>query len=564
MMLVAQSSQRPLGQDRQRERGSIISLPTGTEDVIAKTRAVPMEGAIDPATYTLGPSDVLLVALWGPLSFAQQLTVTPEGTLIIPTVGELKVAGMSLADTKVEVSRVVRKKYIAGEVSVTLMSPREFVVRLRGAVLREGEYVVSAVDRVEKVLVEGAGLEPLRATMTVSPLDGKTGDPLGPEEVRAPSYRGIARVDDRASLRNIRLIRRTGDTLRVDIPRFYVTHEDRYNPFLLDGDIVVVPQRNLTRNFVTVDGAVHAPGRYEYVEGDELLTLLEIAQWFTVAADRKNVVILRLDETGNVAEEIVVDVDRVKNGELPNPAIQRGDRIVVKARPDDRKNYAVIVSGAVRNPGQYPIGRTSTRLSKIIRDAGGFSDDALLTGSVVLRKEERLEGLVDARMDLARVQRTHQLTGPDTTYFLLDYELGRSPVVVDFVRLFEHRDSLHDVTLRDRDIVHIASNQQTVLVQGQVANPGHIAYVPDMGYRYYVDRAGGYSERAETGDVKVIKQGSLEWVDPDKTAIEPGDKIWVPKMPYREFRYYVEIVRDVFGVVAGVATLVILAITVTR
>ncbi|MGH2567211.1 MAG: polysaccharide biosynthesis/export family protein, partial [Bacteroidota bacterium] len=301
VLLVAQTSQRPLGQERQSERGSLISLPTGSDEMLARPKTVPMEGAIDPATYVVGPNDMLLVALWGPLSFALRLTVTPEGTLIIPTVGEVKVVGMSLADAKVEVSRVVRTKYIAGEVSVTLISPREFIVRLRGAVLREGEYVVSAVDRVEKVLVEGAGLEPLRATLTVPPLDVTTGDPLSVAELRAPNYRAIAGIDDRASIRNIRLIRRTGDTIRVDIPRFYVTRDDRYNPFLLDGDIIVVPQRHLSRNFVTIDGAVNAPSRYEFAEGDDLLSLLEIAQGFTVVADKKNVVIIRLDETGDIA-----------------------------------------------------------------------------------------------------------------------------------------------------------------------------------------------------------------------------------------------------------------------
>jgi len=71
---------------------------------------VPMESTIDPEQYVVGPSDVINIGIWGPMSASLPsssvpLVVTPEGTLIVPTVGEIRVAGLSLADVKAKVSR---------------------------------------------------------------------------------------------------------------------------------------------------------------------------------------------------------------------------------------------------------------------------------------------------------------------------------------------------------------------------------------------------------------------------------------------------------------------------
>ena len=59
---------------------------------IAQPVGLALESIIDPALYFVGPSDVFSVNIWisPPLHFL--LTVTPEGTLIIPTVGEVRIS----------------------------------------------------------------------------------------------------------------------------------------------------------------------------------------------------------------------------------------------------------------------------------------------------------------------------------------------------------------------------------------------------------------------------------------------------------------------------------------
>jgi len=80
-----------------------VQIPTFTVSTPA------FEGAIDPEVYFVGPSDVISVNIWisPPLNF--MLTVTPEGTLIVPTVGEVKVADLSLSQAKKKVIGEIKK-----------------------------------------------------------------------------------------------------------------------------------------------------------------------------------------------------------------------------------------------------------------------------------------------------------------------------------------------------------------------------------------------------------------------------------------------------------------------
>jgi len=76
-----------------------------------------------------------------------------------------------------------------------------------------------------------------------------------------------------------------------------------------------------------------------------------------------------------------------------------------------------------------------------------------------------------------------------------------------FDKLLAKKDSTYDVLLQNDDFLYIASNRSSVLVQGQVANPGHVPYVPGAEYEYYVRKAGDYQELADKGEVRIIKVG---------------------------------------------------------
>ena len=111
--------------------------------------------------------------------------------------------------------------------------------------------------------------------------------------------------------------------------------------------------------------------------------------------------------------------------------------------------------------------------------------------------------------------------------------------------------------LRDGDEIHVAAKKRTVYVFGQIVNPGHILFVPGKDVNYYITQAGGVTIDART-DIKVIKAATRQWLEPEKTIIEEGDYVWVPKEPYRPFGYYLTIYSQVFGIIATVVSLALL------
>jgi protein involved in polysaccharide export with SLBB domain len=528
----------------------------GKEEGGQRLSAIPMEGAIDPAQYIVGPYDMFTLTFWGVPPSDFTIPVTPEGTLLIPTVGEIHVADMSLAEAKKRFAAAVEKKYKPGSISMTLVRPRALIVTLRGAVSRPGQYVASAVERVEKIILEGASEVKTPSTTFSIPALTPTGLPVFQDDYRIPKISSKTELDEQTSMRNIKLIRRNGDTLRVDIPKYYATLENRYNPFLVDGDLIVVPSTTLSTNFVSIHGAVSVAGRYEFIQGDSLLGLIRIAQGLLETADHQTAVIYRSEKTADRSQEITVDLDAILTGKSPDVPLERGDRVLIKHQMDRRRDFFVTIGGEVASPGDYPITRETTKLSQVLRAAGGASNRALLSTAIVWRKNEKYSVPDASQLDYLSYLRAHQFLSVDSTYFFLDIKVGRQPVVVNFRALLVDKDTSCDIILRHQDYIYIPSDEHSVLVQGQVANPGYIAYVPGESYRYYVKKAGNTQELADESEIRIIKGGTMSWFKPGETAIESGDRIWVPKETRKDFWAYFAIVRDIFAVVLSIATLI--------
>ncbi|MFH0992370.1 MAG: polysaccharide biosynthesis/export family protein [bacterium] len=542
-------------------RPRVLVIAAMSNDPMGRITLAPMESTIDPEEYIVGPSDLFHLGIWGPLQISNSYTVTPEGTLLIPSIGEISVLHQRLAEVKKKIIDTLRSKNMVGTISFTLLKPRSFVVKVYGAVLRPGQYIAAPIDRVEKLLYEASRLLPTPSSVVLPSETAVNPDPTQKGIIDLPITQSYQELSPNTSLRNILVIHQSGDTVRVDLPKYYATSQSKYNPCLKDGDIIFVPQRDLTWGCISIVGAVNAPGKYEFVEGDDLLDAIKIAKGFLRSADKAHILLSRLDDLGNIVEERVVNGEAIERGLEQTVTLKRGDRIFVQPLASQQGDYKIYLRGSIQTPGMYPIARHGTTLTKIIRVGGGFTKDALIPGIVILRKAQDLKGIVDPKLELLRAVRSSQLSIADSEYFNLSNKIGRYPVVNDFKKLFIENNAQFDVTLEDDDIIFIPSNTHTVLVHGQVSNPGYIPFLAGANLKYYITKAGGYSEWAIKGDTRVIKVGSLEWVDPENASIEPGDQIWVPKelIVERDFKYYFEIVRDVISIAASIASTFILA-----
>jgi len=506
-----------------------------------------MDGPIDPSEYVVGPGDVYSVNIWVMPSLNLQLPVTPEGSIIIPTVGEVAVAGMHLDEAKKKVVSEIRKKYIGGDVSFTLLVPRFFAVTVKGVVKNEGTVYLQATERVDvAIALANTPINPAVKGQTLTELKD------------VPMNQLIVKPDTVGSLRKITIRHRDGTSSTADLEKYFIQKESRLNPLLRDGDVIIVPGKKLETDFVGVYGAVNGEGPYEYVDGDSLMAMLRIAKGLSPQADSGHIEVFRSDESGDSVKALSADLRSSVTKRSADIPLQRGDRIVVGEISELRRDNKIYIEGEILHPGYYPITRDSSTLTDVVRLAGGFKDEALLSASQVYRKVKSSRTPTIDRLENNRGSSAQE----DSIYYIIENSIRMNGelVVADFVGLFERNDKSKEVYLRNGDHIIIASKTRTVYVFGQVVQPGHVPFLKDQNYKYYIVKAGGFSDDAIKGEVKIIKANTKQWLSPDETQLEEGDYIWVPKEPYRPFSYYVQIYSQLFSIVGTLATLAILVI----
>lgn len=499
---------------------------------------VPLESTIDPDRYFVGPSDVFSVNVWSSPPINLLLTVTPEGTLIVPMVGELKVTDITLAEAKTRVVSEIRKKYRMGEVTLTLVAPRPIVVIVTGNVLNPGSFVMKSIDRADKA-VEHANVA---------------------QKVQSQS--DAQYIAATMSRRNITINHKDGSLSQVDIVKYFATKEDRWNPYLREGDIIVVPRNDFTKNVIGIYGEVVSPGRYEFVEGDSIKDALRIAHGFTPFAIQDSIELSRLDEDGSHLTRTLLDGGAIFRGEHGGAALHPGDRIIIRSRPDMRADYRITIYGEVTYPGTYPLTKNHTRLSEVIRQAGGFTSYASIKNAELLRRS-----IGPADIELERLESLRGGVPPeDSAYYYLETNLRiqKEIVNVDFEQLFVHGDTSQDIIVQTDDYVIVPAVHRTIYVFGQVVSPGHIPYAQGMNADYYIRRAGGFTDRARDGDVKIVKSRTRQWLSPGETMVEEGDYVWVPKVPEYPFGYYLNIVGQTAAIISVALSVVLLTVQLSK
>ena len=305
-------------------------------------------GAVNP-DYIIGPSDEIIVMLWGETQFRQVLTVNREGFIFIPDIGQVFVNGLNLNLLESKLFRVLSKSYASlnpqgGKATtfldVSLGNLRPLRIQVLGEVSQPGAYTVSPSATLFSSLYYFNG----------------------------PTTLG--------SLREIRLIRDNEQITAIDFYDYLLTGRKPKDFKLQIDDIVFIPKRLKT---VGINGQVNRPGIYELKEGETLSDLILMSGDLKVTAYLDRVQIDRIvpfEQRDSVGmERIVIDVNLE---ELLNTSqelkLQDGDNIQIFSILDMRQN-TVDIDGAITRPGKYDIGE-SLRLRELIAIADSLTGEA--------------------------------------------------------------------------------------------------------------------------------------------------------------------------------------------
>jgi polysaccharide biosynthesis/export protein len=471
---------------------------------------VSLSGPVDPDVYVLGPGDVLLLNIWGRVSRSVPIEVGPEGSALIPGSAPLRVSGRTLSKVRADILQRMSLQYRGVSMDLCLARPRAFRIYLTGQVNRPGPVEASGALRVGDVLT-GALL-----------LDG-------------------------ASRRRIELLRTDGTKVFCDLELFLQTGDAGMNPWLRDGDVIQVPSAT---QFVFAQGAVARPGRYELGVQDSLRTLLRLSGDPLPSAVANRALLVRFKDPFT-PESLWVSLDDVHAGGQ-NPPLEDGERLYVYFIPQYHQQDEAMVIGEVQRPGTYPIVEGRTRLSNLVSAANGFQDGADLS-AIRVHRQSALATEKDPELDrLLRLSR-NDLTASE--YEMLRTKLAglREDYRVDWTRLEGSKDL--DLLLRAGDVVRVERLVSSIRVDGEVRRPGILNFKRGESVEDYVVQAGGYTNRAWRGKVRVTRSVTGQTLlARNVRTLDPGDFVWVPERP--DVTIW-EKSRETLTALAQVATIII-------
>ncbi len=232
------------------------------------------------------------------------------------------------------------------------------------------------------------------------------------------------------------------------------------------------------------------------------------------------------------------------------------DVVHVRRSPGFHTPRSVMIEGEVNFEGNFTLEKKNQRLSDLIAVAGGVTEDAYVKGARLMRQmteDERARMQTILRMVRAQQDEKDSINvdqlALETTY----------PVGIHLDKALENPGSSYDITLREGDRLIVPEYNGTVRVSGNVMFPNTIAFEEGKDYKYFVNQAGGFGNRAKKSKTYVIyMNGTISQVG-HGTKIEPGCEIVVPTKAKREPFNWANL-ATVGSSMASLATL-ILAIT---
>ena len=267
-------------------------------DAPGSAQAATATPAAPDGDYEVGAGDVLEINVFGNDDLSRVPTVQTNGAISFPLLGEVQVAGLTVAEIKRKITNLLEKDYLKNpQVEVKVKDYESQFVSVVGEVNSPGRKPIRGRMRLLDALLESGGF---RATSS--------------GEVQITRSDGSFE-DGKRSI-----------TVRISAS---ATIQDRINLELKlkNGDIITA----LPKSYVTVDGEVNRPGRYA-IEADLTVTgALSLAGGLTRFGSG-DVKVRRTDAESGKVSIIEVDIKAVRNGKKPDVPLVPNDVVSVSRR----------------------------------------------------------------------------------------------------------------------------------------------------------------------------------------------------------------------------------------
>ncbi|MEN9790482.1 MAG: hypothetical protein RLZZ63_140 [Gemmatimonadota bacterium] len=406
-----------------------------------------LDGPVD-ADYRLGPGDQLVLILTGEVELAHTLDVTREGFVVIPQVGQLSVANLTMGQLEDllfarlarSYSGIRRGSNATTKFSVSMAKLRAIQVFVTGEVARPSSYRISSAATAMTAIYAAGG----------------------------PTESG--------TMRSVTVRRGSRTVATLDLYDYLLRGDNTRDVRLENGDVLFVGTHGPR---VRVTGEVTRPSTYELKPGEGVREAIRAAGGFKPTALVSRVQIVRIlpavERIGSGRERVILDISAEGPSieAFPNVEIRGGDELRIFPVTNRVRNR-VTVEGHVWTPGPQAFA-TGMKLSDALRAAGGTQPDAYL-----------------GQVAITRLQ-------PDSTRIQLRATLRDTTGAV-----------VNDLALADDDVITVYSlttfrPRRFVAIGGSVVRGGRYPFHEGMTLRDLVLAAGGMREGAWLREAEIAR-----------------------------------------------------------
>lgn len=443
-----------------------------------------------PDTYVLGIGDILNIHIFGrSKADLKNLEINPQGYIQPGNYPRIYVKGLTYAQAKKIVSQNLNNYYVflPNEFEMTIDFSREIGVNIYGEAEQIGTFNMPATNTAINALVAAKG----------------------------PNRIG--------SVRNIKLIR--GKTVKnIDIYEFINNPAVSQDYYLEQNDIIHIP---VAQKVVTITGAVRRPMKYELLENEDLMKLIQYAAGLREDAYQKSIQVKRfVDDKEKIIDVPYKELVNVKS----DFKLLGGDVVSIKNIPLPTEQI-VTIDGRVETPGTYQ----------------------LIEGMRIYDLLEKGQVRRGAKTDLSFLQRQND----DGTVAMQRINISK---------ILENRSDTNNIQLKpqDRLVIYALSmyiDQEYITAGGAIRQSVRVPFDPNKSYRVsdMIAMGGGVAPDAlEFGYIKRINRNNFvekEYVvfntqkaianpgGADDPILEPGDDILI----YNDRSFYDEAFITISG-----------------
>ncbi|MEC9307306.1 MAG: SLBB domain-containing protein, partial [Candidatus Neomarinimicrobiota bacterium] len=339
------------------------------------------------------------------------------------------------------------------------------------------------------------------------------------------------------SNRNLVLIRKQ-DSIKIDLARFGISGKNDHNPYLQQEDILVIPLR---RHLIGIYGGVKIPGKYEYVFGEFLSDLIQIAGGLRPNANPKKIEITRYNGPTEKFS-FTVEFQESKDVKL-NPE----DHVMVQYAKEYKRQEIVYITGEVVHPGVYSILPGQTTIGNILAKASGYTDRS--DSSKITINNRDIYEIPDRELERILLIPEENRSTSERAYIKARMMTQKGALETNSIIQAQY---IKDFLVAKNDIIHVPENFDYVEILGAVKRPGRYPFIQSYLYDNYIEIAGGITSNA-TRNKFVIKAGTGQRLPAkNKTKIDTGDIIFIAeRMEYNKWI----VLKDVLATASQIAVL---------